>query len=235
MTTTTRLRGAWLIEISGCVCERRVVVPLCRIVGSECKRLKGTRARHTTGIYTMDLPQSSEPGLRERALSVLNHELWNQEYFSDRPDRIAELERGVYNWVINAAIERGIARTWRNAAFRSLYADKLRSVASNADSNSYIGNVRLSCRLRDGEFRAVDVASMPCHNVFPEIWQSTIEAKMKRDAQLGESTVASMTDQFKCRKCKKRETIYYEVQTRSADEPMDLRIYCLNCGNRWRM
>ena len=29
-----------------------------------------------------------------------------------------------------------------------------------------------------------------------------------------------MTDQFKCRKCGSRSCSYYEVQTRSADQPM---------------
>ena len=43
-----------------------------------------------------------------------------------------------------------------------------------------------------------------------------------------------MTDAFKCRKCGSRSTSYYEVQTRSADEPMTQFITCLNCGNRWK-
>ena len=44
----------------------------------------------------------------------------------------------------------------------------------------------------------------------------------------------AMTDQFECKRCKSRETAYYEVQTRSADEPMTIFITCLNCGNRWK-
>ena len=148
---------------------------------------------------------------------------------------IEQLEIGVYNWAIDVAIDRAIFRSWQNPMFLRLYQDKLRSVAVNLDPNSYIGNSRLLMRLRDGEFHASELASMSHPNLFPEIWQATIEAKMKRDAHLGESTMASMTDQFKCSKCKKRETIFYEVQTRSADEPMDLRVYCVNCGHRWKM
>jgi DNA-directed RNA polymerase subunit M/transcription elongation factor TFIIS len=144
------------------------------------------------------------------------------------------IERGIYNWCIDYATEKGIARSWKCDLFRKMYVDKVRSVALNLDGESYVGNVRLIHRLKDKEFLPSDLAAMDRHRVFPEVWQKTIESKMRRDAQLGENTVASMTDQFKCRKCKKRETIYYEVQTRSADEPMDLRIYCLNCGNRWR-
>ena len=44
----------------------------------------------------------------------------------------------------------------------------------------------------------------------------------------------AMTNLFKCRKCGSRETSYYEVQTRSADEPMTQFITCLKCDNRWK-
>ncbi len=36
----------------------------------------------------------------------------------------------------------------------------------------------------------------------------------------------STTDQFQCGKCKKRQTSYYQMQTRSADEPMTTFVIC---------
>lgn len=42
------------------------------------------------------------------------------------------------------------------------------------------------------------------------------------------------TDMFKCGKCKGRKTRYYQMQTRSADEPMTTFVTCINCGNRWK-
>ena len=44
----------------------------------------------------------------------------------------------------------------------------------------------------------------------------------------------SMTDQFKCARCKQRKCTYYELQTRSADEGMTIFITCIICGHRWR-
>ena len=43
------------------------------------------------------------------------------------------------------------------------------------------------------------------------------------------------TDMFRCGKCKKRNCTYYQMQTRSADEPMTSFITCLSCSNRWKM
>jgi DNA-directed RNA polymerase subunit M/transcription elongation factor TFIIS len=69
----------------------------------------------------------------------------------------------------------------------------------------------------------------------PKRWEILINEKIKRDKKkFDENNVASMTDTFLCRKCKGRKCTYYELQTRSADEPMTIFIQCIDCGNRWR-
>ena len=42
------------------------------------------------------------------------------------------------------------------------------------------------------------------------------------------------TDTFTCRICKSKECTYYQMQTRSADEPMTTFVTCINCNNRWK-
>jgi len=39
---------------------------------------------------------------------------------------------------------------------------------------------------------------------------------------------------FKCGKCKSQETWFYQLQTRSADEPMTNFVTCSKCGNKWK-
>ena len=50
----------------------------------------------------------------------------------------------------------------------------------------------------------------------------------------GAAPLEHPTDMFKCGKCKMRKTTYYQLQTRSADEPMTTFVKCLECGNRWK-
>jgi transcription elongation factor S-II len=49
------------------------------------------------------------------------------------------------------------------------------------------------------------------------------------------SDTSAETDQFRCGKCGQRKTKYYQLQTRSADEPMTTFVTCLNCNHRWRV
>ncbi|XP_010253039.1 PREDICTED: transcription elongation factor TFIIS [Nelumbo nucifera] len=42
------------------------------------------------------------------------------------------------------------------------------------------------------------------------------------------------TDQFKCGRCGQRKCTYYQLQTRSADEPMTTFVTCVNCNNHWK-
>jgi len=51
---------------------------------------------------------------------------------------------------------------------------------------------------------------------------------------LGAKEDKAVTDMFLCGKCKQRKVSYYQLQTRSADEPMTTFCECVHCGNRWK-
>ncbi|XWS35423.1 hypothetical protein CRYUN_Cryun21dG0124900 [Craigia yunnanensis] len=60
-----------------------------------------------------------------------------------------------------------------------------------------------------------------------------IKEKALFDCERGAAPKAT-TDQFKCGRCGHRKTTYYQMQTRSADEPMTTYVTCVNCNNRWK-
>lgn len=60
-----------------------------------------------------------------------------------------------------------------------------------------------------------------------------LEQKALFECERGQQPKAT-TDQFKCGRCGQRKTTYYQMQTRSADEPMTTYVTCVNCNNRWK-
>lgn len=59
-----------------------------------------------------------------------------------------------------------------------------------------------------------------------------------REKKLFDSAPSSVklatTDQFQCGKCRQRKCTYYQMQTRSADEPMTTFVRCTVCNNSWK-
>ena len=144
------------------------------------------------------------------------------------------LEKGIFNYSIQTAGLRNIVRKWDNEAFVMIYIDKFKSLLINLNVKSTIDNKELLKRLKKGEFKAHELAFMTHQELYPEKWKSLIEQKIKRDKSEGVVDLSAATDEFYCFKCKKRKCSYYQMQTRSADEPMTTFITCLLCGNNWR-
>jgi transcription elongation factor S-II len=164
---------------------------------------------------------------RQKTLGIFMSLLENKE------DYFRNLERSLFNNTINECIDKNIVPSW-NSIFTQVYINKARSLYTNLSPDSYIKNKRLLIRLEKNEFTPEQLVNMSYQELFPENWKELIDEKYRRDKVLFESKKEAMTDQFQCKRCKSRETCYYEVQTRSADEPMTIFITCLNCGNRWK-
>ena len=145
-----------------------------------------------------------------------------------------KIERDIYNSIIKLAKQKNISRNWSNPIFINLYLSKIRSIYSNLDKESYIGNDTFLDRILNKEIDVNTIAELTIYDIFPENWKYILEQKSKRDKLKYELKPEAMTDAFKCRKCGSRSTSYYEVQTRSADEPMTQFITCLNCNTRWK-
>ena len=118
--------------------------------------------------------------------------------------------------------------------FLDIYVNIQRTLMANLHAGSPIQNPRLLGRVKDGELRLEDLPSMTSYEMYPENWKELADRQMLREKKLLEGNKGSATDRFKCNRCGKRECSYYEMQTRSADEPMTIFVNCLNCGKRWR-
>lgn len=152
----------------------------------------------------------------------------------NNPKLSRKIEKSIYNYVITISNEKNIQRRWTNINFKKLYNSKVISIYSNLKSDSYINNSTFLERVKNNKIKPENVGSLSVYDIFPDNWKELLNAKSKRDKIKYELKPEAMTNLFKCRKCGSRETSYYEVQTRSADEPMTQFITCLKCENRWK-
>lgn len=143
------------------------------------------------------------------------------------------LERAVYNACLLESKRRHILCDWSFPMFERLYERKTRHICGNLHPGSYIDNKGLLERYKRGEYTFEDLMTWTQTEIFPERNKELAEKQFQREQRLLEGNKANATDKFFCSRCHKRQCTYYELQTRSADEPMTIFIQCVNCGKRW--
>lgn len=142
------------------------------------------------------------------------------------------IEINIFNYTVKECKERNIVRKWDNKYFVQIYTDKFRSIYNNIyplnDKNK-----ELLKKIKDKKLSTKNIAFMTHQELKPSLWKDLIDAKINRDKNIGKDEDMLATDEFTCFKCKKNKCTYYQLQTRSADEPMTTFVSCLLCGNKW--
>lgn len=154
------------------------------------------------------------------------------EYLS--PVEMNMFERCIYNGAVHSSIQRHVGKSWAHQPFIELYSRYAKHITANFHPKSYVGNTELYERYKAGEVTFEDISKMDTYQLFEGRWTESFEQQQVREKRQLEGNKAMATDRFSCGRCYKRECTYYELQTRSADEPMTIFITCLNCGKHWR-
>ena len=143
-----------------------------------------------------------------------------------------KIENGIWLWSCEYAEKHNIEKL--SSIFQNLYKNKAISIYSNLKKKSYVQNVTLLANVKSGDIEASKLAFMTPQELFTERWKKLLDRKFKIDKNLYQTRSEMATDMYKCGKCKKRVCTYFQLQTRSADEPMTTFVTCLKCGNRWK-
>lgn len=138
------------------------------------------------------------------------------------------LEKGIYNNCLKQADERNIVKKWDNPNFINLYLEKLKTIYIS------LQNPEIYKDITSKKYRAHEFAFMTHQEMLPQKWEELISIKKIRDENKYIPKLEASTDNFTCYKCKSKKCSYYQLQTRSADEPMTTFVSCLDCGNRWK-
>jgi transcription elongation factor S-II len=131
-----------------------------------------------------------------------------------------ELENAILNKCIADAQRWFIDIDWKSPAFREMVRNRAMSL---------YGARKLLETMSPEEF--VNTSEVDRN---PERWMDKLRQAAERDKALYSRKTTASTQMY-CSACKKKTNCdYYQMQTRSADEPMTTFVTCLECDKRWK-
>lgn len=155
----------------------------------------------------------------------------NQEPYSYSPDDIQKFALNIERGIFNYAVSKASSKEW-DFMFKHYYTNNAVRLYSNINPESYIKNTELIHRLFRKEFTEFELAFFDSEKIFPSKYHELLEKYGEKSKTYVKPEATNDGAHF-CGKCKTYKTSYYQLQTRSADEPMTTFVQCA-CGNRWR-
>ncbi len=208
------------------------------LIMSSLGRAKQQQIALKPGFVELDTNQNrpipSEPG-KEQAYRQHICKLIREQFGKALKEKqVIHLEQVIFDITIQESLKKSVLRSFENQLFQTLYTSSARKIIGNLSQKSYVGNETLFPKIKKGDLSFDHLRTMNDTDLCPHLYNEMRDRQLQREQSQLEGNKAMATDKFKCNRCEKRECTYYELQTRSADEPMTIFISCLNCGKRWR-
>ena len=151
-------------------------------------------------------------------------------------DLAVEFETALLRSVADTATKEDIDKDWSNKIFWNLYRNKAVSLYENLrGTSSYVqNNENWLESLKSRTLSCDKFVEMSAMDMCPRRWKPMIEKIIETEKKLYSKTdMASIV--IWCSGCKKKsKCTYYQMQTRSADEPMTTFVTCLECDKKWK-
>lgn len=193
-------------------------------ISKEVKKPVSGPPKLTSMLKSNDPARDKVRGMLHDALSKVSQEAEADERFADSvnacdPIRVAVTVESVLfdNW--------GGSNGSQKAKYRSLIFNLKDQKNPDFRRKVLLGDIEAE--------RLVDMSTAEMASDQRQSENKKLEEKALFECERGGAPKAT-TDQFKCGRCGKRKTTYYQMQTRSADEPMTTYVTCVNCNNRWK-
>jgi DNA-directed RNA polymerase subunit M/transcription elongation factor TFIIS len=142
-------------------------------------------------------------------------------------DVSSELETNILKFVIEISKQIGIDIDWNNKVFWNSYVSKCVSV-----NNLLTKNETWKQKFLNKEINCHAFVNLHPQEICPEKWSMDKLIEMEKKFYSKRITASII---LYCKMCKKKSQCdYYQMQTRSADEPMTTFVTCSECSSRWK-
>lgn len=142
---------------------------------------------------------------------------------------VVNMEKGVFNNAVEMSKKNGTPLKWTDKNFIKYYASNARRLLANI---SYTTNAsEMISKIKNEHVDPYSLVKLTIEELNPTLWAAI---KSKNLERIVVKQMAADDGMFKCGKCKSMKTVYYQMQTRSADEPMTTYVTCTNCGAKWK-
>lgn len=154
-----------------------------------------------------------EHPLRKRVCDNFNDKL-------DDEKLCEEIENAILNRCVTDAMRWMVDIDWENSVFCNMYRSRAMNLWKYAD---------LIHSMTPTEFADANAVDLD-----PKRWKEIVEKTIEREKALYNKNAEASIFMY-CSSCKRKTKCdYYQMQTRSADEPMTTFVSCLECDKRWK-
>ena len=147
--------------------------------------------------------------------------------------KVRNTEISIQNWVYAHTTNPEENASWENPHYRTLYKQRLQSIPFNLRKNPAV----VEAGTQTKTVNPAEIGKMTPDQLWPDGPYAKAVIK-NRETDLQKQMLKAKEDDayeglLTCPKCKGKKTSYYQMQTRSADEPATNFCSCV-CGHRWR-
>jgi DNA-directed RNA polymerase subunit M/transcription elongation factor TFIIS len=167
--------------------------------------------------------------IRDKAIENFNELLEDVELSK-------EFENAMLHIVTEQAIRENMDVDWSNRVFWNMYRSRAISLYENLrGKDSYVKNdENWLSKLKNSDIDVKTFVEMSAVDLCPARWKAAIERIIESEKKLYSKNDAASIFMW-CSGCKKKAKCdYYQMQTRSADEPMTTFVTCLECDRKWK-
>jgi DNA-directed RNA polymerase subunit M/transcription elongation factor TFIIS len=142
------------------------------------------------------------------------------------------LETRILNHSMQRALEMSQVPAWDNHKYTSIYKHKFLTIQKCLVSNPTLKEKLVTRKMKTEDFFNLKPEEMYPDGPYAKRLHEKIHLDMRKEYLTRE--IQNQEGLFVCGRCKSKKTTYYQLQTRSADEPMTVFVSCINCGKNWK-